>query len=91
MALISEGTTGWIVRSAAGHDKGALFCVVGTRGELLLLCDGKRRRLSKPKGKKPKHVEMLGKLPGQPPQSDRALRRALAAFKGGNHAWLKTI
>lgn len=90
MALISD-YTGWIVRSAAGHDKGELFCVVGTQGEFLLLCNGKQRKLSAPKRKKPRHVDFLEKPPDDPPRSDRELRRALAAFKGGNHAWQKTI
>ena len=82
---------GWIVRSTAGRDKGGLFCVVGTEGEYLLLADGKRRKLSHPKRKKLGHVEVedrgtflgpggqdlsLGKA-----SSDRALRRALAAFR----------
>ena len=40
-----------IVRSLAGRDKGELFCVVGTEGAYLLLCDGKRRRAERPKRK----------------------------------------
>ena len=51
---------GWIVRSVAGRDKGDIFCVVGTDQEnRLLLADGKRRKLAKPKGKKLGHVECL--------------------------------
>ena len=54
---------GQIVRSLAGHDKGALFCVLDTDGGYLLLCDGKRRRLERPKRKKEKHTQLLGTLP----------------------------
>ena len=89
--------TGWIVRATAGRDKDGLFCVVGVDQErnFLLLADGKRRRVSKPKGKKLGHVAPLTdylqefdhpaikKLKQGEPVSDRELRRALAAFKEG--------
>ena len=85
--------TGQIVRAKAGRDQGGVFCVVGEDPvrRLLLLADGKRRRLSRPKGKKEKHLTVLDHRLPQRPQSYRELRRALAAFKGGNHAWQKTI
>ena len=83
--------TGWLVRSQAGHDKGTLLCVAGREGEFLLLADGKRRRLAAPKRKKPGHVELvdagvfphpaLQALRRGEPVTDRALRRALAAFR----------
>ena len=40
--------SGWIARSAAGHDKGTLLCVVGIDqgGQRLLVADGKRRRVA---------------------------------------------
>ena len=88
--------TGQIVRAAAGRDKDGLFYVVGRDGEgRLLLCDGKRRRLARPKAKKLGHVQCLTdhlhmydhpvvhSLREGEPVSDRALRRALAAFKEG--------
>lgn len=83
--------TGWIVRSGAGHDRGELFCVVGAEegGQRLLLCDGKTRRLAKPKRKKPAHVTALApcddpaiqKLREGTLPSNKELRRALAAFR----------
>ena len=88
--------TGWIVRAAAGRDKGGIFCVVGVDRERdrLLLADGKRRRAARPKAKKPGHVCVLTdqvydhpvvhSLRQGEPVSDRALRRALAAFKEGS-------
>lgn len=97
--------TGQIVRANAGRDKDGIFCVVGVDQEraCLLLADGKRRRMLRPKLKKLGHVSCLTdtqhefdhpaihKLKQGKPLSDRELRRALAAFKGGNHAWQKTI
>ena len=38
-------TRAQIVRSLAGHDKGAFFCVLDTEGDFLLLADGKHRRV----------------------------------------------
>ena len=95
--------TGQIVRAKAGRDQGGVFCVVGVdHGAFrLLLADGKRRRTARPKQKKLGHVRFLTetefphpaiqKLKQGEPLSDRELRRALAAFKGGNHTWQRTI
>ena len=88
--------TGWVVRADAGRDKGSIFCVVGVDQERgrLLLADGKRRKAARPKAKKPGHVRALTdrvydhpvvhSLKQGEPVSDRALRRALAAFKEGS-------
>ncbi|MEY8403418.1 KOW domain-containing RNA-binding protein [Oscillospiraceae bacterium 44-34] len=89
--------TGWIVRASAGRDKDGIFCVVGMDQERqrLLLADGKRRKVSRPKRKKLGHVwcltdhlhmydhPVVHSLRQGEPVSDRALRRALAAFKEG--------
>lgn len=84
--------TGWIVRATAGRDGDGLFCVVGVDRERnrLLLADGRRRRYARPKGKDPHHVKLLTdefdhpgiqKLKQGEALSDKALRRALAAFR----------
>ena len=90
--------TGQIGRATAGRDRGGIFCVVGVDQEQnrLLLADGKRRKVSHPKRKKLGHVSCLTddqshmydhpvvhSLKQGEPVSDRALRRALAAFKEG--------
>ena len=85
---------GWIVRARAGRDKGGVFCVVGVDQEnRLLLADGKRRKLAKPKAKKQGHVELLTdhrhlyhhptieKLKQGQALTDKELRRTLAAFR----------
>ena len=87
--------TGWIVRSIAGHDKNELFCVVGQQSDdRLLLANGKQRKVDRPKLKQPGHVQVLDrgafvhpvirKLQNKETVSDKAIRAALAAFKGGN-------
>lgn len=88
---------GQIVRSTAGRDQNGIFCVVGVEKDcsFLLLCDGKRRKAAHPKKKKPRHVQFLTEsgaefdhpvireLKRGRPVSDRALRKALCAFKEG--------
>ena len=78
-----------IVRSLAGHDRGGVFCVLGSDGAYLLLCDGKRRRVEAPKRKKAVHTARAGdfqhpvleKLRAGAPITNREVRRALAAFR----------
>lgn len=78
-----------IVRSQAGHDKGDFFCVVGTDGNYLLLCDGKRKKQASPKRKKAMHTVAAGvfchpsldKLRAGETVTDSEIRRALAAFR----------
>lgn len=80
---------GDVVRSLAGHDKGALFCVLDTDGDFLLLADGKERKLTSPKRKRRKHVQRAGttdhpvlqRLRAGSPVGDSEVRRALAAFR----------
>jgi ribosomal protein L14E/L6E/L27E len=52
---------GQIVKSKSGHDKGEYFVVTGfdDKGRLLL-ADGKRRKIEKPKAKKEKHTAPTG-------------------------------
>lgn len=52
-----EFTTGQIVFSKSGHDKGGAFIVIALEEEYLYIADGKRRTLEKPKRKKIKHVQ----------------------------------
>ena len=81
-----------IVRSTAGRDKGDLFFVLATEGAFLLLADGKRRRVEDPKRKRRKHTELCGESHSPVAEKIRSgekitnseLRKALAAFSGGN-------
>ncbi len=50
---------GEIVQSTQGRDKGEYFVVVGVVGNTLVLADGVKRTLDRPKRKNVKHVRLL--------------------------------
>ncbi len=50
-----------IVVSLNGRDKGKRLFVIATEGSYALLCDGKTRRIEKPKRKKLKHMRLEAK------------------------------
>ena len=56
----SEIVTSDIVASRCGRDRGALMMVVGLDSEgYALLCDGRLRKIEKPKRKKLRHVRLV--------------------------------
>ena len=81
-----------IVKSIAGRDAGDLFFVLAAEGDFLLLADGKRRRVELPKRKRRKHVVLVAqsdvpvawKIRSSEKITNSELRRAIAAFSGGN-------
>ena len=79
---------GRVVRSMAGHDKGEFFVVVEDSEKLVLLCNGKERKLTNPKKKNKKHIAATTLLLSETEmQTDCRLRRNLnkigASAKGG--------
>ena len=50
------------MKSLAGHDKGELMVVAGFEKTKVLVCDGKHRKLEKPKCKNPKHLQATDML-----------------------------
>ena len=52
-----EYQIGQVVYSKSGHDKGDVQMIIAIDGDFLLLADGKRRKLEKPKRKKKLHVQ----------------------------------
>ena len=78
-----------IVRSDAGRDKGKLFVVLGVEGDLLLLADGKSRRVEAPKRKKRRHVLFVAsevtrlseKIKCEEKVTNSELRRTLAVYR----------
>ena len=66
--------------------------MLAAEGDFLLLADGKQRRLENPKRKRRKHVALVGeshslvaeKIRSSEKITNSELRKALAAFSGGN-------
>jgi ribosomal protein L14E/L6E/L27E len=76
---------GQVVRSLAGHDKGDLQVILEVRGKCLLLCDGKRRTLLKPKLKKQMHTGATRYvLPEENLRTDLQIRKALHQIANRN-------
>lgn len=78
-----EIETGTVVLALAGHDKGGYFAVIDFADDShVLIADGKRRKVEKPKRKKRKHLQAVGRL--TPPDAgvwtNRQIRKALGAF-----------
>ena len=74
---------GKVVYSKAGRDKGKFMMIISANGNLPLVCDGKERPLERPKLKNPKHLQFTNiLLEPQQYNSNKALRRALAALRG---------
>ena len=69
---------GQIVKSLKGHDKGNLLMVAGFDEKRVLLCDGKERKLNKPKHKNLKHIELTSyEIDTETAVTDRKLRKTL--------------
>ena len=85
-------TKGSIVLANAGRDQDGVFFVVGEADGFVLLADGKRRRAEQPKRKRRKHVMLVAqsdapvarKIRDSEKITNSELRRAIAAFSGGN-------
>lgn len=76
---------GQVVRSGAGRDAGYLMTVTEYDGTYVYVCDGKERRLSSPKRKNPKHVQITDRILSESQmRSDRSLRKALAQIEYDN-------
>lgn len=73
---------GRVVRALSGRDSGRCFAVVKVCDDgLVLICDGKSRKLEKPKLKKVKHLEPVDRyVPEESMITNRLLRRALHEF-----------
>ena len=77
-----------IVKSTAGRDKGKFFFVLAEEEDVLLLADGKTRKLENPKRKKRKHTEFAARYQCRVAEKIRSddkitnceLRKTLAIF-----------
>ena len=73
---------GRIVYSKAGSDKGRILVIVGKTEEKVLVCDGKRHKLKKPKIKNPKHIILSEEMLNMNEiTTDKLLRKALAIYR----------
>ena len=78
-----------IVYSLSGRDRGKYFFVVETAGEYVLIADGKRRPLERPKRKREKHLQLAARSDSSVAAKIRSggkvlnsdLRRELAVFR----------
>ena len=69
---------GQVVLSLRGHDKGELFAVKEIANRKVLICDGKSRKLEKPKAKNLRHIALTGvTLDDDSMATNRKLRKTL--------------
>ena len=69
---------GQVMKSTAGHDKGDLVVIAGFENEKVMVCDGKHRRLDKPKCKNPEHLQATEMfLEPDSMATDKMLRKTL--------------
>ena len=84
-----EYQIGQVVYSKSGHDKGDVQMIVGVEGDFLLLADGRKRRLEKPKRKKKMHIqptlfveeEVAAKLQQGAYMLDADIKKALKKYR----------
>ncbi len=53
--------TGYFVYSMAGHDKGKVYLIIKEETDYVWLVDGETRKLSNPKRKNKKHIQIIKK------------------------------
>lgn len=83
---------GLVVKVIAGHDKDNFFIIKKVvNDKLVLIADGKSRKLEKPKQKNIKHLRFTGTVIDLDQLTDKKLRRVLSDYsqntvteRGGN-------
>ncbi len=76
-----DSVVGRIVQSSSGRDKGTYLFCIDRNESFLLVCDGRRRPLERPKRKNPRHLIITDdRLPVEDVQTNRALRRSLRHY-----------
>lgn len=81
-----EISSGTVVISRAGRDKGLAFVVLRTEDGYGLLADGKCRKLANPKRKKRMHITPTEKKIPLENLTDKKLRKLLAELFDTNSA-----
>ncbi|MBO4584302.1 MAG: KOW domain-containing RNA-binding protein [Clostridia bacterium] len=77
-----EITSGCVVRSRAGHDKGRVYAVLSVKEGFAELADGELRKLARPKRKNVIHLACLGKIDtAEAVTEDHVLRKHLSSWR----------
>lgn len=71
---------GLIVRATAGRECGGLFAVTESGNGYCFIADGKSRKLSSPKRKSLKHLELTEKCVDLNNMTDKRLKRLLSKY-----------
>ncbi len=79
-AAVEPGT---VVLCRAGREKGRFLVVISSDSECVYLADGKERKLSAPKKKNIKHIQLTSTVIGTAGITDKALRGYLSNFNIG--------
>lgn len=76
---------GMVVRCTAGKEQDGFYLVTAVEGSFVMLADGRRRPLDKPKRKNRRHIALTDTVWETEGLTDRALRRMLREYadKGG--------
>lgn len=77
-----EAVNGRIVRVIAGHDKNLFMIITAIEGDFAYLCDGKSRKLNKPKKKRLKHLRFTNTVIDTSDLTDKKLRRVIGEYTG---------
>ena len=54
-----EYKPGMLVKSLAGHDQNQIYVIMREDKEFVFLCDGRLKKIDKPKKKKKKHIQLI--------------------------------
>ena len=68
------------VLATAGRDKGSLFVAVGSSGGFVMIADGRKRKLERPKRKNPKHISPVGEPVDVGELTNKKLRRLIHQY-----------
>ncbi|MCI5816858.1 KOW domain-containing RNA-binding protein [Ruminococcus sp.] len=76
-----ELEVGMVVRAVAGRDADGFFVVTALDGEFVWIADGDRRKLSKPKHKRRKHLRRTCTVMDLNGITDKKLRTLLRDYR----------
>lgn len=86
---VNRFQAGQMAISDAGHDRGKLYVIIEVRDEIVLLADGLRKTVEKPKKKNIRHVrrmnyiapEIDARLNGECPLNNEDILKAIQLFE----------